>query len=277
MKTYVYIWFKPDWSPFYVGIGKTRNRWNPTKATAKDRNDGCLKVINKYGAENIKVQRMFFDTWQDACNAERSLIACFGRVDAGGVLFNFTDGGEGNINPPVEEREAKRKRLLDPAHPMREYHKILNTDPAIRAKRTAALQSSDVRSRISAALNNPEKKAVRLAKLRSTIDSPEYQTNLDARRKQKPVKRTPEELREYRRQLLTERNKDPAYKAKRIEALKQAASAISAGVKRSADKRAATMQTPEVQAKLRMPKTDEHKQKTSASLKAKWVERKAKG
>ena len=66
MKSYVYIWFKPDWSPFYVGIGRTRNRWNPLYAKAKDRNEACLQVIAKYGAENIKVQRMFFDTWEDA-------------------------------------------------------------------------------------------------------------------------------------------------------------------------------------------------------------------
>lgn len=276
MKSYVYIWFKPDWSPFYVGIGKTRNRWNPLYAKAKDRNEACLQVIAKYGAENIKVQRMFFDTWEDACATERSLIACFGRLDQGGVLRNFTDGGEGNVNPPAKEREAKRLRLLNPNHPIREYNKILNSDPEIHAKRVASIRSPEVQEKISAALNDPDKKAARLAKLRATIASPEYQAKLALRRKPKPPKRSPEELREYRRNLLAERNKDPEYTAKRVAALKQASQEISDGVKQSAETRANTMKTPEVQAKLRKPKTAEQKQKISAALKAKWAERKSK-
>jgi hypothetical protein len=52
-----------------------------------------------------------------------------------------------------EEHKAKlRNKLLDPKNPMREYHKTLNTDPTIKAKRTASLQSPEVRARISAAL-----------------------------------------------------------------------------------------------------------------------------
>ena len=52
-----------------------------------------------------------------------------------------------------EEHKAKlRNKLLDLKNPMREYHKTLNTDPTIKAKRTAALQSPEVRARISAAL-----------------------------------------------------------------------------------------------------------------------------
>lgn len=40
-----------------------------------------------------------------------------------------------------------RDRLLDPANPMREYHKILNSDPVIRKKRTAAVQTNEVRAK----------------------------------------------------------------------------------------------------------------------------------
>ena len=275
MKTYVYIWFKPDWSPFYVGIGKTRNRWNPLYIKQRDRNTACFSVVSKYGPENIKVQRMFFDTWGEACAVECSLIACFGRVDSGGVLYNFTDGGEGNKNPPETERQTKRARLLDPNNPMREYHKILNSDEKIKAKRVAALRSPETQAKISATLKDPVKKAARLKKLHATIKSPEYQAKLALRRKTKPVKRTAEELREYRRQLLTERNKDPEYSAKRVAALKQASAKISKGVKQSAEIRAVTMRTPEVQKKLRMSKSETQKQKISASLKARWVERKA--
>ncbi len=52
-----------------------------------------------------------------------------------------------------DEHKAKlRDKLLDPANPMREYHKVLNTDPTIKAKREASLQSPEVRAKISARL-----------------------------------------------------------------------------------------------------------------------------
>jgi hypothetical protein len=60
-----------------------------------------------------------------------------------------------------------------------------------------------------------------------------------------------------------------------VAALKQASLNISEGVKQSAEIRAATMKTPEVQAKLRRPKTEAQKQKISESQKLRWAERKA--
>lgn len=49
-------------------------------------------------------------------------------------------------------KQKLRDKLLDKNNPMREYHKVLNSDPAIKAKRTAALQSPEIRAKISAAL-----------------------------------------------------------------------------------------------------------------------------
>lgn len=51
-----------------------------------------------------------------------------------------------------EEKEKRRQRLLDPTNPMREYHKVLNSDPAIKAKRVERLRSPEVQAKISAAL-----------------------------------------------------------------------------------------------------------------------------
>jgi len=51
-----------------------------------------------------------------------------------------------------EERRRRKERLLDPANPMREYHKVLNTDPVIAAKRTATLRSPEQRKRQSDAM-----------------------------------------------------------------------------------------------------------------------------
>lgn len=51
-----------------------------------------------------------------------------------------------------EEKQRRRERLLDPANPMREYHKVLNTDPTIAAKRVATLRSPEQRKRQSDAM-----------------------------------------------------------------------------------------------------------------------------
>ena len=50
------------------------------------------------------------------------------------------------------EKERRRQVLLDPTNPMREYHKVLNTDPEIKAKRVATLRSPEVQAKISAGL-----------------------------------------------------------------------------------------------------------------------------
>lgn len=276
MTAYVYIWFRPNWTPFYVGIGKTPNRWNPKRAKDKDRNPLCMQIIRKYGAENIHVQKHEGLTWAEACAKERALIAHFGRVEDGGALANFTDGGEGVVNPRAEVVAAKRARLLDPANPMREAHKWLNTDPDIRARRNETIRSKEVRTKQLAALKSrwadPAKREALAEKMRA-VWAERKAANPP---KTKPTKRSKEELAEYRRVLLKERNADPEYKAKRVAALKAAADKISEGVNRSKEKRLATLATPEVQAKLRRPKSEEHNRKVSEAKKKWWAERKAK-
>jgi hypothetical protein len=52
----------------------------------------------------------------------------------------------------AEEKERRRQKLLDPSNPMREQHKVLNSDPSIKEKRVARLRSPEVQAKISAAL-----------------------------------------------------------------------------------------------------------------------------
>jgi hypothetical protein len=190
---YVYIWFSPDWVPFYVGIGKTPSRWNPSRIKARDRNSLCFRLVNKYGAENVRVQRFLKMDWASACQMERSLIAHFKRINDGGTLANFTDGGEGVLNPRPEVIEAKRIRLMDPNHPMREYHKILNTDPEIKKRRIEGIRSAQGKRREK--MSDPEALALRKQRLKETMnsdafkekraqwDTPEYRKKLSEARK----------------------------------------------------------------------------------------------
>lgn len=49
-------------------------------------------------------------------------------------------------------KDAARQRLLSENNPMREYHKVLNSDPTIAAKRAATLRSPEQRTRQSEAM-----------------------------------------------------------------------------------------------------------------------------
>jgi hypothetical protein len=274
MSAYVYIWYRPDWTPFYVGIGKTPSRWNPCRAKDKDRNPLCMKIIRKHGAKNLHVQTLRGLSWGEACAKERSLIAHFGRISDGGLLANFTDGGEGVLAPSLEVLESKRARLLEPSNPMRRSHIKLNTDPEIKARRLESLRSDDCRNKQRAITTkrwqNPDMKQAISEKMKSVWE--------ERRRlsppKEAAKKRTKEELAEYRRELLRVRNADPEYTAKRVTALKASSEKISAGVNRSQKKRLATLATPEVQAKLRKPKTEAHNRKVSEAKKLWWAKRK---
>jgi hypothetical protein len=275
MTAYVYIWFRPDWTPFYVGIGKTPSRWNPARAKDKDRNPLCMKIIRKYGAQNIHVQKHTGLSWSAACAKEQSLIAHFGRIDEGGLLANFTDGGEGAVNPAKHVIEASRARLLDPKHPMRDTHVWLNNDPKILERRNEAIRSQEVRAKhkknADERWSDPVKRDALAEKMR-VVWAERKAANPP---KEKPKKRNKEELAEYRRNLLKERNADPEYRAKRVAAVQAASSKISAGVLRSQEVRLATLATPEVQAKLRRPKTEAHNRKVSEAKKLWWAKKKA--
>jgi hypothetical protein len=52
----------------------------------------------------------------------------------------------------AEEKQRRREALLDPNNPMRDFHKTLNTDPTIAAKRAATLRTPEQRARQSEAM-----------------------------------------------------------------------------------------------------------------------------
>ena len=169
---YVYIWFSPDWIPFYVGMGKTPTRWNPLRIKKKDRNPLVFSMVARFGADKVRVQRLTKLTWEDAQALECSLIAHFKRKSDGGPLVNFTDGGDGVSSPSPEVSAAKRQKLLDPKNPIREYHKILNTDPDIKKRRVAGIKAAQPAR--AEKMRDPAALAQRKERLKATMNSPEY-------------------------------------------------------------------------------------------------------
>jgi hypothetical protein len=115
----------------------THNPETRAKITAR-MNDPDVKA--KFTGENNPAKRpevraKIKAKWQDATYRETRIKAQVGKP----------------IHTEAHKSEL-RERLLDPSNPMREYHKTLNSDPTIKAKRVAALQSPEVKARISAAL-----------------------------------------------------------------------------------------------------------------------------
>lgn len=113
---YVYLYLKPDGTPFYVGKGR-EDRWKfhlaeAQKKTTKDKNKlkiNTIKKIVKQGKEPIVKFVDINISEEQAFELECFLINEIGRVDLGtGTLTNLTNGGEGTSGHKHTE-ESKQK------------------------------------------------------------------------------------------------------------------------------------------------------------------------
>lgn len=84
----VYVDYKPDGMPFYVGMGL------PVRTKISKRNKWHTNISNKYPGW---YRTLAFGGSRESCEAkEIELIAKYGRKDLGtGILVNLTDGGGG--------------------------------------------------------------------------------------------------------------------------------------------------------------------------------------
>lgn len=106
---YVYIIFRPDGRPCYVGKGKG-NRWEVHER--RTHNPYLARIIAKAGGSipKIKVREDLTDA--EACETEIAFIAAIGRRDLGtGPLVNLTDGGDGAAGA-IHGFERRAKRSL---------------------------------------------------------------------------------------------------------------------------------------------------------------------
>ena len=102
--TFVYVDYKPDGSPFYVGIGDFK------RIKRHKRNGHHTIICNKYEGCYREIIGSFLDR-TDAEELEKELIEKYGRIDLGtGLLCNKTDGGEGiiKLTPEVEKIRTEK-------------------------------------------------------------------------------------------------------------------------------------------------------------------------
>ena len=112
MTSFAYIHCKPDGVPFYVGKGSLRRA-----KYLGERNPYHKAVVAKHGKDSILIGKLECSSDEIAFELEKGLIKC---LRASGVeLTNFTDGGEGTVNPTPETRkrlsEAAKKRGVSQA------------------------------------------------------------------------------------------------------------------------------------------------------------------
>lgn len=91
---YTYAYLRKDGTPYYIGKGRGRRafeKWGrAVKTPSKDR------IL--FLKTNL--------TEKEAFKHEIYMISVYGRKDIGtGILYNFTDGGEGVSNPSQETRQ----------------------------------------------------------------------------------------------------------------------------------------------------------------------------
>jgi len=153
-KYYVYVYFRPNGQPCYVGKGKD-NRWVEHLRISNHYNKHFANIIKKYG-ETLPIVKIRCNlTSREACDVEIALIAAIGRLDLGtGPLVNLTSGGEGLFGPAqaVRDKISKAKMsasLLGKKHtrPMPESGK-----QKIREARLGSRLSEEHKKRISLGL-----------------------------------------------------------------------------------------------------------------------------
>lgn len=128
---YVYVIFRPDGTPCYVGKGsasrwRMHDRWtcNPHLRSIFKNAGGDLPVV--------KIREGMTDA--EALTTEIALIAAIGRKAHGGPLVNLTDGGDGasGVRRSAEFIALKREAAI------KQHQQMSDSERAERAERISA-------------------------------------------------------------------------------------------------------------------------------------------
>lgn len=112
MSFYVYVLFRPDGAPCYIGKGSGNRLHHHDKMPNCHPNAHLARIIKRAGGKLPKAIIRDGMTEAEALALESSIIRSIGRRDLGhGPLVNYTDGGDGMSGwvPSQETREKIRR------------------------------------------------------------------------------------------------------------------------------------------------------------------------
>ena len=135
---YVYVLFRWDGVPFYIGKGKKDRiaaHLSPARLNKKSHKNNIIKKTITLVGEVPSVKIRSNLTEAKAHQIEIALIAAIGRAPSG-PLVNGTDGGEGMSNPSPETKAKLRLRMS--SERARQMQSMLSYSPATRAKMSAS-------------------------------------------------------------------------------------------------------------------------------------------
>lgn len=144
-KYYVYALYDPRTqppTPVYIGKGVGKRVLRHIRGDSSNNHVNCLqRHLSAIGKELIYEILESFESEQEALDWEIALIASLGRLENGGVLYNFTDGGEGASGcMPSAETRAK----------IGDIHRGKKYSPETRAKMSAAKRMPEAREKARA-------------------------------------------------------------------------------------------------------------------------------
>ncbi len=121
---YVYILYKPDQTPFYVGKGKAiKGKYRISWHEYESKLEKPLKSKIFFNALKVNTIKKIWrqggivyysiDSWHmnetDSLEREKEIIACFGRqIEGSGTLTNILESGESDLRP-----ESTKKKISD--------------------------------------------------------------------------------------------------------------------------------------------------------------------
>lgn len=137
--------------PFYIGKGKD-NRIKKHGLYWTGRNyfkDNTITAIQKQNLEPIELV-LFYGSEEDCFTFEKESIFHIGR-HPNGPLTNWTDGGEGCSNPPIDVLSKRGKKIAESFEKNRDTRlriisETLNT-PQVLEKRSKTMGSDEIRQK----------------------------------------------------------------------------------------------------------------------------------